>query len=157
MSDTEDLVTWLRTQIAAEKARADEDLRFAEEAGGTWAVHEGGPLNASYLHVDGAEAAMFHGWNHRENLVLAARFNPDAVAERATAVLTQCEAHTALLDLHADRVVASLDLENWAQEFIVCRSCREVGDRQFVQPCPTLRALALAYRRNPGHREEWKP
>lgn len=137
----DDLLPWLRATIAAEKARADEDLRFAENAtGGTWAVHEGGFRNASHLHVNGAEAAMFNGWNHRENLELVVRFNPNAVAERARAVLAQCEAHTRILDRY-EHVVRWLTPDGSAVAVL-----RDV-----------VHLVALAYQYCPGYRPEWKP
>jgi uncharacterized protein DUF6221 len=135
----DDLLPWLRARIAAEQARAGEDLLFAENAaGGTWMAHEGGPLNASYLHVNGAEAAMFHGWNHRKNVQLAARFNPDVVAERANAVLAQCEAHTAILDRY-EHVV------RWIPASAAVAVLRDV-----------VLMVGLAYQRQPGYREEWR-
>lgn len=53
------------------------------------------------------------------------------------AVLAQCEAHTALLDLA--HLVLGADQRNDLLRYQM------------------LRGIALAYRHNPGYREEWRP
>lgn len=59
----------------------------------------------------------------------------------ARAVLAQCDAHRAILDLHHVRSDGS-DL------------CNEDSD---PYPCSTIRALGVAHRDHFGYRTEWKP
>lgn len=78
-------------------------------------------------------------------------------------MLAQCEAHTALLDLH--RPVRENDVDG----DLVCPVCVYVGTDQDAGgsrfryrehsdwPCATVLAVALAYQHNPGYQEAWRP
>jgi hypothetical protein len=122
-----DLVQWLREQVSATQSAA-EGIQL--EAGWTTGfvlervdqyAEPGFRVNVTRPHHDAAPLA--------DLLSLAG-------------VLAQCEAHTAILDLHSDQhdCIGSLDSLEWPP-----------------RPCPTLRALASAYQHRPGYREEWRP
>src|ERR1041384_2763803 len=80
-----------------------------------------------------------------------------------SAVLAQCEAHTAILDEHAPRREHTVDGD------LVCSTCVYTGwdedpggNRSRYRdhhdwPCQTVLAVALAYRHRPGFRNEWLP
>lgn len=71
--------------------------------------------------------------------------------------LAQCEAHTAILDLHVPANEEPLP-EGYPMRFI-CNTCGsgEVHEYPVVWPCDTVRVLALTYQHRPGYREEWRP
>lgn len=156
-----DLLPWLREQIAETRERA-EAAGGATDAG-IWeqgracscdavvgcTKGEGCPLRGSVVDADGSVVVYDEGAPSVEEAAHIAAAGPRTV-------LAQCEAHTAILDEHSGVEVASLDRDTRGQTFTVCRRCR-VGERQVVHPCPTRRAVGLAYQHRPGYREEWRP
>lgn len=123
-----DLVVWLREQIA-------EDRRVAEaNAIDLW---PGTTLQKV------ADDKTHYAWQQHDvspqRIAHILRFGPRAV-------LAQCEAHTAILDLHVNESCPEADTP-----------CDVCGEWDEDWPCDTLRATALAYQHNPGYREEWRP
>lgn len=139
-SARDDLVTWLREQIA-------EDRRLAEAAnGGPWHVNNETFVESIYSADDtcvigggrwGGEASVF---DSNADALHIARHDPRAV-------LAQCDAHEKLLDLHPQSTELS-----W-----LCELCGGEGQNiDCAYPCDTLRVTALAYQHHPGFREEWR-
>ncbi len=123
------LVTWLREQIA-------ETRRVAE------AAHEMAPGPW------GTPPAM--GYDNKE-------IRRHTALNAPPAALAQCAAHEAILDLHVPDDDQPLPKgEPWR---FICTTCGGGGINEYPTPwpCDTLRALTLAYRHNPGYREEWRP
>jgi hypothetical protein len=134
----DDLLPWLRAQIA-------ETGRIAQAAKtnlAAWAPGLPPWESARYL---GKFASYFD--------TFVARLDPDAA-------LAQCEAHTAILDAHP----CMTDEDDGTQQCGVCVQPGGIGCNEWPEewrtqpwPCPTVRALALAYQHCPGYREEWRP
>lgn len=140
MSDTDDLLPWLRAQIAGTERSAIEALG----AGATWVVRyddEDHSLIGGTPDFDVAETIGN----------LADLFAAHIVRHDPRAVLAQCEAHTAILDLY-DLVIdrASIDLKDddgvLLTHPIARRRMRDVVKR-----------LALTYQHCPGYQEAWRP
>jgi hypothetical protein len=135
------LVTWLREQIA-ETVRIAQAAKTSVDA---WAPGLPPWESARYL---GKFASYFD--------TFVARQNPDAV-------LAQCDAHTAILDAvqrgldgHPGPCVNVLgdDPANYSQ-YDSCALHIEWSETA-LKPF-AARLVALAYRHNPGYREEWRP
>jgi len=129
------LVRWLREQIA-------EDRRIAEEAcDGPWHVDDEGYAEAIYS-ADGTcvigggrwggEASVF---DSTEDALHVVRWDP-------ARVLHEVEAKRRILD----------DYERYAAE-----RRRAMGGWDSREVSPILTALALPYSNRPGYHEEWRP
>jgi len=151
-ASVDELATWLRERIAEDKAAA------LACAGAPWSDYVPG-----MVHVDAAAIREDRAFRqlgyvaHTDNSPSGDAYRAHIVRHDPRTALAQCEAHTAILDEHARREVASLEPPTYGQTFIVCRRCTAGWMHQIVYPCPTLKATALAYRHHPGYREEWRP
>lgn len=161
----DDLVTWLREQVA-------EDRRAALAcAGAPWVDDVPG-----MVHVDPA-AIRENKWSlGRLGFVASADNSPIGDAYRAhivrhdpQAVLDLCDAHDALLDAyeqvkakadeHSQRFVADLRVGKhiYTEEYQEERRQGQVhAGRRWGMDIAVL-TVAAAYRRDPGYREEWAP
>jgi hypothetical protein len=131
-----DLVTWLREQIADVSARAQAALERGTS------IYDSGWLRDKGIDI--ANAVHIAGQHPRT-------------------VLAQCEAHTAILAVHNTPLVLHPDdpPSLWKYEERCCLGCgfdsREERVTPEINDCPTLRATGLAYQHRPGYREEWRP
>jgi hypothetical protein len=161
VSDTEDLLPWLRAQIAEteELARGaitregrDEWEMEVDPRGSSWwrdpwdpCVIGGGKPVAQCDEQYGGRPVALH----------IARNDPRTV-------LAQCEAHTALLFWH-ERIWVEPgskyfnDAHLTREPMAICRSCEPetMFRRAKSWPCRTIKALALCYQHSPGYQEAW--
>jgi hypothetical protein len=159
----DEMITWLRAQIAADRARGEASARDRREGltddelhqqqdhpayeyrtleGGrkTWREVDDPPEGDGWeLNITSRDPDAFERFEYHEERYWR-RLNPDGpaapyVPAGALEVLAQCEARTALLEV-ADSMASS-------------------GD--WYYPDHVLKALALAYQHRPGYRPEWRP
>ncbi|ANZ35240.1 hypothetical protein BBK82_03280 [Lentzea guizhouensis] len=142
----DELVVWLREQIA-------EDRRIAEEScDGPWHVNDAGYAEAIY----GADGTCVIGggrWGGEAPVFDSTEDALHIVRHDPRVVLAQCAAHEALLD------------EHWDVNEGDCATCvtgkwgypTHGGSSPQRYPCKTIRIVALAYQHRPGYREEWRP
>lgn len=148
---TDDLVQWLHEQIA-------EDRRIAN------AAHDRTQKGAEQWAAAGDYGTEIRDASRDKNLVVKHSWVNEIahiVRHDPRNVLVQCDAHEAILKVHnvwsvvypGDTVDADPDGHCVGCGFDAMEEYRT----EDVNNCPTLRALALAYRHRPGYREEWKP
>jgi hypothetical protein len=138
-NDVDDLVTWLRAQIA-ETVRVASATMTAQSDWGGWSARHS---RADFGFSDVVQTGRVY--------VVLSEVTPETADHIAlndpAAVLAQCEAHTAILD----RCAELLDLAGPYYGDVDYRpACNLVEDT-------VLPGLALAYRHRPGYREEWRP
>lgn len=144
MRFADELVVWLRPQIAVRK-------QLAEACGdpttrGTWYYSE--PHGETVRSEDNDYVAC-GPWDGDVDEDFARHM----VANDPRATLAECEAHTALLDRH--------HLVYDEEHGLFCNGCgynaiERPRTKGSLNHCPTVRAVALAYQHNPGYREEWR-
>lgn len=140
----DDLVQWLRDQLAHDEAHARKDLWAAEKATeGRWRARYGVNLDHSWIETESTPVVRLDGARHEADALLVARFQPETVRKRAEAKLADIEAKRRILYLaeQLPKVTASTDMfdnnrDAWAE---------------------VLKRLALPYADRPGFREEWRP
>jgi hypothetical protein len=164
MSD--DLITWLRTQLDDEEAHARKDIWCAERAtnGGHWQARYGYNLPYSELWADGeigrltaTRSALADGEEdqHAADAMLVVRMVRSA-ERRARQRLREVDAKRRILDLHegdheCSTIRRGVDCEGVPYEEI--DNCTWVLDGD----CSTVRLLALPHAYRPGYREDWRP
>jgi len=136
----DDLLLWLRERIAARRALAEDakgrctgEWTFRDTAGGRHKVVD----DLGYTISDTDDVDTNPWWT-----------GPHIAANDPRAVLDLCDAHSLLLDLHPQ--VTAAGMLDW------CGECSD-QEKSVSYPCPTTRAVGVAYRRDPGYREEWAP
>lgn len=142
MSD--DLVTWLRTQL-------DDDAAVANSAtSGPWNNDDRLARDAVFAPaIDGFIVDCDYGRMGPfaiHNATHIARWDP-------ARVLAEVEAKRKILDLHAHYPVSF-------GEGFGCGICAwdgRLGELANEQWCATVRLLALPFASRPGYREEWRP
>lgn len=146
MTTVDELVTWLREQIAEKRRRALATAFLPDgpppawtynryEFGVTWRDDDGHRIGVA-SHRSGAVTGL---GRYQEALLIADGEHIELNDPRSA--VAECDAHTAILDLHL--------LDSGGTE--LCNDCRD------PYPCGTVRALGLAYQHRPGYREEWRP
>ncbi|WP_327584648.1 DUF6221 family protein [Nonomuraea sp. NBC_00507] len=143
------MIGWLRTQIEADRATADE-------AGArTWRY-------VPTLNAEGKPTA--HGLDLDELLIITdVGPQDDALLQPAEAirialhdpadVLARCEAELALLDAHDPKGGDGLHCPVFIEQTVDPASPYQPA----VPPCRTLRLLAYGYRHRPGWDAAWVP
>ena len=169
------LLPWLRAQIAAARDRALGALRgypmsMTRES---WAAPGGDRVGADaddaqhwrshqdYLYQV-ADPTTFVGGKQIATFPQGPLRASFAAAHGPQAALAQCEAHTAILAIHNVWAVVypgdMVDIDPLDRHCVGCGFDALENERTpDVNNCPTLRAVALAYRHSPGYRAEWKP
>jgi hypothetical protein len=138
---TDDLVAWLREQIA-------KDRRIAEAAsvasGGRWFTTGPGLWDRAGVPL------VTPSSQQRPHI---ARWDPDRV-------LAQCDATERIIEIHAPYISSDL-VDDQAVNRDACSTCDEIIENGYVRnatwPCATMRLLALPFADRPGYREEWRP
>ena len=144
MSANDELVPWLREQIAEKRRRAMATSFLPDDPPPAWTYDEYD--HRVVIQEDGHQVGVA---SHRagttpsgtpyEDLVLNADGQHIELNDPQAAV-AECDAHTAILDLH---FVRSDDRD----------LCNEDSD---PYPCGTVRALGLAHQHRADYREEWR-
>lgn len=127
---TDDLVSWLRTQLDEDEREARATLGSAGE--GRWRWERGDSANGQAGLIFDANGA----WVGSNTAEPEARF---IVRHDPASVLADIAAKRAILDLLAITEERTMPTESW----IVAKQ--------------VLRLLASAYSTRPGYREEWRP
>lgn len=139
MTAVDELVTWLREQIA-------EDRRIATEAGGNRWLESGESPDSGYaIRSAGANHDDVVGPGHVGGGVWDATSRDHIVRHDPRAVLTQCDAHEAILDGYAKLV---------ADDAATKYGDPDARSAFYQYEEVVLPALALAYQHRPGYRDE---
>ena len=133
-ADSREMVDWLRQEIESRKAFA---TLAAREFSAIWTAEADSRLVASrWIIGDDMPATAL------EHIVL----------NDPRDVIARCDAELALLDEHPPATHRA----TWDREERICDRCRyDEGLDTFVYPCPTVLAVASAYRHRPGFKEDW--
>ncbi|NUR80783.1 MAG: hypothetical protein HOQ21_10105 [Dermatophilaceae bacterium] len=144
VSNADELVQWMRQQIAEKRRRAMATAFLPDDPAPAWTYDE-------YEHrvVIQADDHQVGVASHRsgttptgapyDDLVLNADGSHMELNDPQAAV-AECDAHTTILDLHPERSDGSG----------LCNECRD------PYPCGTIRALGLAYQHRPGYLDAWR-
>lgn len=145
MSVLDDLVPWLRQQIAEKRRRAMATAFLPDGPAPAW-TYDRYRFGVTVQHSDGYQvgvasrrAGAAPGLGRYEEDLLDSDGQHMELNDPQAAI-AECDAHTAILDLHFVRSDGR-DL------------CNEDSD---PYPCGTVRALGLAHQHRAGYREEWR-
>lgn len=144
------LVEFLRARLDEDEQRAKKDAWIADHgSAGAWEAWVGHNLPYSDLKAEDQPIARFNGPAHDGDVMLAARFKPAEVRDRAERMLAEVDAKRRIVELHEP-----IDGH--------CSSCLEsendfYGKTYEDAPCITLRLLALPYADHPDYDPAWRP
>lgn len=155
-----DITTFLLARIAEDEQLAREALRLTEPRQ-RWSVTEtwgevsdrSGTVNQLFYVTAWANGSHAIGRSAQAD----DRAVYDHLARHDPArVLAECEAKRRIVELHSgDEPLRAHDCpgRSWLDDEAVAY----IGGERvtYVHPCPTLRALAVAYRDHPDYQQEW--
>lgn len=141
----DDLVQWLRAQLADDEAHAHKDLWAADKATpGRWRARYGSNLDHSWVETESTPVLRLDAAEHEADALIVARFQPDTVRRRAGERLREIDAKRQLLDKYAEVAINDVNEVEYAHGY-----ANALGE--------AVRLLALPYAARPGYREEWRP
>lgn len=151
VTDMDELVLWLRAQIAEKRRRA---MRTQWTAGGPPAVwtYDRSRFRVMSLDPGGNAQGVAH---RRAGFGVGGEAYDDTLLDvdgehmelnDPQAAVADCEAHTAILDLYEP--VKAYDNLDESYEHATGRACG-LGE--------AVRAIGLAYQHRPGYRQVWRP
>lgn len=148
----DEMVAWMRACMADEERVA----RAAAQKDGHWAFHEGTGL---VCEVDQHIGDSFSGKIPWSRVLVEPVGGEEGVVEHIArqdpaATLARVEAHRRIVDEHQNE--NGQCTRCWDPDMHSPYPISAYQDR-LQWPCPTIRALALAYAHHPGYREEWRP
>lgn len=167
MTNMDELVTWLREQIAERRRRALATRFLPDDPAPAWTYDPHAHRvvirepHGQQIGVASRRAGITPTAVHYEDLILKADGEHMELNDPMSAV-DECDAHEALLDAHP--LVGDTGDDMHDPKCGVCVAPGGIGCGEYPEdwktqpwPCPTIKALAVAYRHRPGYREEWKP
>ncbi|MCM1972307.1 DUF6221 family protein [Streptomyces sp. G1] len=145
MTPMDDLVQWLRAQLADDEAHAKKDLWAADKATpGRWRARYGTNLAHSWIETDSTPVVRLDAAEHEADALLVARFQPETVRKRAEEKLREIDAKRQLLARYVEVAANDVDEVEYAHGW-----ANALGT--------AVRLLALSYEGRPGYRQEWRP
>jgi hypothetical protein len=162
VSVVDDVVPWLREQIA-------EDRRLAEEAcDGPWRVDDAGYAEAIYS-ADGTCVIGGGRWGGEAPVFDSTEDALHIVRHDPAAVLAQCDAHEALLERYGNAAARRAMLtEAFTRDLRKIAELEPAEERRRCSEVNTANGLvsgygmavllaALAFQHRPGYLKEWRP
>lgn len=149
------LTEFLKARLDEAEAHAQKDIWIVDRTTpGAWQGRYGHNIARSELRADGQPIAIFTGGAHQGDAMLAARFKPATVRERAERVLAEVDAKRRIVELHHWETDPALR----ALYGVLCSHCSAVSLGAYREwPCPTLLLLALPYAGHADYDESWRP
>lgn len=131
---SEDMLTWLRSQIVTEKEAAEAATK------GEWDSDDGGSIHVG------------HPTNVIVDWIPSTRDLDHVLRQQPRDTIARCEADLAILDEH------EIHDSGFTRSCTVCFEKGKDGDDVPVEaPCRTVRLLAYGRRRREGWNPEWAP